>query len=86
MSQAKESSHSNVLLKTVSINTYEKLFSLDVLELLAIHHISKLDDIVLENFKSQLTRDENGCYETSLIWKERQCKHETKREIKVFIG
>ena len=79
MNPERESSHSNVLLKTASINTYEELFSLDVLELLAIHHLSKPDDVVLENFKSQLTQDENGRYETSLIWNEGQSKHENKR-------
>ena len=70
MSSGKESSYSNVLLKTAAINTYEELWSLNVLELSDTNHLCKPDIIVLEKFKSQLTQDENGYYETSLIWKE----------------
>ena len=74
MSPVKESSYSNVLFGTAAINTYEELCSLDVLELSDTHHLSKPDDVVLEKFKSQLTQDENGCYQTNLIWKEGQSK------------
>ena len=74
MSPGKDSSYSNVLLRTAAINTYEELCSLDVLELSGTHHLSKLDDVVLKKFKSQLTQDENRCYETNLIWKEGQSK------------
>ena len=73
MSQGKESSYSNVLLRTAVINTYEERCSLDVLGLPDTHHLSKPDDLVLEKF-SHLTQDENGCYETNLIWKERLSK------------
>ena len=74
MNPGKESSYSNVLLKTAAINTYEELCSLDVLGLSETYHLSKPDDVVLEKFKSHLTQDENGCYETNLIWKEGQSK------------
>ena len=74
MSPGKESSYSNVLLRTASINTYEELCSLDILGLLDKHHLSKPDDVVLEKFKRQLTQDKNRCHETNLIWKEGQSK------------
>ena len=74
MSPGKESSYSNVLLRTAAINTYQERCSLDVLGLSDTHHLSKPDDVVLEKFKSQLTQDENGCYDTNLIWKEGQRK------------
>ena len=74
MSPGKESSFSNVLLRTAAINTYEELCSLNVLGLSDTHHLSRPDDVVLEKFRSQLTQDENGCCETNLIWNERQSK------------
>ena len=67
MSSRKESSYFNVLLRTAAINTYEELCSLDILGLSDTHHLSKLDDVVFEKFKRQLTQDENGCFETNLI-------------------
>ena len=67
MSSRKESSYSNVLLRTAAINTYEELCSLDILGLSDTHHLRKLDDAVFEKFKRQLTQDENGCFETNLI-------------------
>ena len=76
MSSRKESSYSNVLLRTAAINTYEELCSLDILGLSDTHHLSKLDDVVFEKFKRQLTQDENGCFETNLIQKEGQSKLE----------
>ena len=74
MSPGKESSYSNVLLRSAAINIYEELCSLGVLGLSDIHHLSKPDDSVLEKFKSQLTQDEKGCHETNLILKEGQSK------------
>ena len=70
MSPGKESSYSKVLLRTAAISTYEELCSLDVIVLSDTHHLSKPDNVVLKVFKSRLTQDENGCYETNLIWKE----------------
>ena len=67
MSSRKESSYSNVLLRTAAINTYEELCSLDILGLSDTHYLSKLDDVVFEKFKRQLTQDENGYFETNLI-------------------
>ena len=67
MTPGKESSYSNVLLRTAAINTYKELCSLDVLGLSDTHHLRKPDHVVLEKFKRQLTQDENGCYETNLI-------------------
>ena len=77
MSTGKDSCYSNVLLRAAAINTYGELCSLDVLGLSDTHHLSKpddADDVVLEKFKRQLTQDENGCYETDLIWKEGKSK------------
>ena len=68
MSQVRESSYSNVLLRTAAIKIYEERCSLDVLGLSDTHHLGKPDEVVLEKF-CQLTQDENGCYETNLIWK-----------------
>ena len=63
-----------MLLRTAAVNTYEELCSLDVLGLSDTHHQSKPDDLILEKFRSQLTQDKNGCYETNLIWKKGQSK------------
>ena len=79
MSLGKESSYSNVLIRTAAINAYEELCSLDVLGLSDTHHLSQPDDLVLEKFKSQLTQDEHRCYETSLIWTEGQRKFKNKK-------
>ena len=75
----KESSYSNVLLRTAAINTYEELCSLDVVGLSDTQHLSKPDDVVLEKFKSQLTQNENGCCETNLIWKEDKANSKTTK-------
>ena len=48
MSPEKESSHSNVLLITAAINTYEEPCSLDVKGLSDTHHLRKPIGVVLE--------------------------------------
>ena len=48
MSLGKKSSHSNVLLITAAINTYEKPCSLDIKGFSATHHLRKPDGVVLE--------------------------------------
>jgi len=59
------------------LSDYEKLCDLDVLGLKEDH--LKHDDQVLEKFKKQLTRSEEGWYETGLIWKEPQPKLENNK-------
>ena len=61
-------SYSNVLLKTVAINTYEEHYNPNVLGLSCTHHLSKPDDVGLEKFESQLTQDENGYFGASIFW------------------
>ena len=51
MSPGKESSYSNVLIRTAAINAYEELCSLDVLGLSDTHHLSQPDDLVWGNLK-----------------------------------
>ena len=43
------------------------------------HHLSKPNDVALEKFNSQLTQDENGCYQTNFISKEGQRKLKNNR-------
>ena len=47
----KESSYSNMLLRTAAIKNYEELCNLDVLGLSDTHHLSKPDNVVWRNLK-----------------------------------
>ena len=73
MNPGTESNYSNVLLRTPAINTMKNFVALMYWDY-QTHLLSKPDDAVLEKFQSQLTQDDHGCYETSLIWKEGQSK------------
>ena len=68
ISLGKESSYSHLLLKTLALNSYEELCSLDVLSISEREEIN--NESVLNKFKSQLRQDKEGFYETGLIWKE----------------
>ena len=51
-----------------SVSEYEKLYDTDALGLKEIHY--KHYDYVYEKFKKELKRDQEGWYETRLVWKE----------------
>ena len=56
------------LFTRLSINDYEKLCDTDVLGFKESHY--KHDYYGNEKFKKHLKRDEEGWYETGLVWKE----------------
>ena len=64
-----ESTIVSALLTKTSTIDYEKLCDTDFLGLKESNH--KQDDYVYKMFKKQLKRDEEGWYETGLVWKKR---------------
>ena len=70
ISSGDENDFTNLYLTQSSAADYEQLCKLDVLGLQDPG--SEIDDLVYQRFKNQLKRNENGCYETGLLWKQDQ--------------
>ena len=79
MSQGKEMSHSYLMLTRSKHEDYMELCSLDVLGLQDRPEGDQTT--VFEEFKEQLTRRENGEYETALQWKASQPKLPTNLNV-----
>ncbi len=65
MSPGREGDYNNMFFAKKSVGDFEKLCSLDVLGI----EDKPEQDIVLQDFKDQLNRNQEGWYETGLLWK-----------------
>ena len=67
MSPSYESNLSHLLFSNTSAQDYEKLCSSDVLGTEKNHSLK--DTEILDRFKKELKQNDEGWYETGLIWK-----------------
>ena len=77
MSPGKEKSYSNVIHRTAAINTCEEPYSLGVLGLSDTHHLSKPDDVVLENLKANYLKMKTDIMRQVLFGKKDQANTKT---------